>query len=99
MASIGVEPIRPFGQCILSPSRLPIPPRGRYFSALQRLRKFRRRRKSHRRSSSFLEPVFTFTPFTHSHPPKPIPCPLPRPRDTLPPVPSHGARLNLSFGD
>jgi len=29
MASIGVEPIRPFGQWILSPSRLPIPPRGR----------------------------------------------------------------------
>lgn len=30
MASIGVEPICPFGQWILSPSRLPIPPRGRY---------------------------------------------------------------------
>src|SRR6185295_16435236 len=29
MASIGVEPIRPFGQRILSPARLPIPPRGR----------------------------------------------------------------------
>src|SRR5258706_2278852 len=29
MASIGVEPIRPFGHRILSPARLPIPPRGR----------------------------------------------------------------------
>jgi hypothetical protein len=29
VASIGVEPIRPFGQWILNPSRLPIPPRGR----------------------------------------------------------------------
>ena len=29
MASIGVEPIRPYGQWILNPSRLPIPPRGR----------------------------------------------------------------------
>ena len=28
MASIGVEPIRPYGQWILNPSRLPIPPRG-----------------------------------------------------------------------
>src|SRR5881275_2370452 len=28
MASIGVEPIRPFGHRILSPARLPIPPRG-----------------------------------------------------------------------
>ena len=31
MASIGVEPIRPFGHRILSPARLPIPPRGRRF--------------------------------------------------------------------
>src|SRR5580704_11817339 len=30
MASIGVEPIRPYGHWILSPTRLPIPPRGRY---------------------------------------------------------------------
>src|SRR5882672_9388779 len=29
MASIGVEPIRPYGHRILSPARLPIPPRGR----------------------------------------------------------------------
>src|SRR3954462_9305205 len=28
MASIGVEPIRPYGHRILSPARLPIPPRG-----------------------------------------------------------------------
>src|SRR3954447_12912938 len=30
VASIGVEPIRPYGHRILNPARLPIPPRGRF---------------------------------------------------------------------
>jgi hypothetical protein len=43
MASIGVEPIRPCGHRILSPARLPIPPRGRAFSPGTSLRRESRR--------------------------------------------------------
>src|SRR3954462_3064973 len=41
MASIGVEPIRPFGHRILSPARLPIPPRGLRVLAMPAARHYR----------------------------------------------------------